>query len=65
MSAKVTIDVKKKEVTIVLPLLDTPRTSASGATCSYAETRNEATDVVHEGKAIKVTAQVYFKPPKA
>lgn len=58
---KVTIDDKKKEVTIVLPL-QTPRTSATGATVSIAEARNQQTDVVFEGKPIKATVQIYYKP---
>lgn len=61
MDAKLTIDKTKNTATIVIPL-NPPRTSASGATVSIAETRNQQTDVVHDGKAIKLTVQVYYKP---
>lgn len=59
--AKVTIDEKKKEVTIVLPLNEHPEPSASGKTTPIADARNEKTDVVFQGKPIKVNCQVYFK----
>lgn len=58
---KLTIDEKKGVAIIEVPL-QAPRTSATGATVSIAECRNQQTDVVHNGKTLKVTAQVYFKP---
>lgn len=62
MDAKLTIDDKKKVAIIEIPLNDSPRTSTTGATVSVAETRNQQTNVVLQGKALKVTCQVYYKP---
>jgi hypothetical protein len=56
------IDEKSKTATITLPLVESPQPSASGKTVSIADARNQQTDVVHQGKALKVTAQVYYKP---
>lgn len=65
MSAKINIDRKAKTVTITLPLMEIPRTSSTGATCNIAEARNEFTGIQWDnGKELKVTAQVYFKPPQ-
>lgn len=65
MAAKVTIDKAKKTATIVLDLLPEPRVSGTGNTINLAEARNEFTGLKHDdGREIKVTAQVYIKPPK-
>jgi hypothetical protein len=58
---KLTIDEKKGVAIIELPL-QAPRTSATGKTVNIAEARNQHTDVVFQGKNMKVTAQVYYKP---
>jgi len=62
MDATLKIDEKRKVAVIEIPLNPTPRTSATGATVSVAETRNQQTDVVYLGKQIKLTCQVYYKP---
>lgn len=61
MPAKLTIDEKKNVAIVELPL-QPPRTSATGKTVNIAESRNEQTQVVHQGKALKVNCQVYYKP---
>jgi hypothetical protein len=61
MEAKLKIDEKTNTAIITIPL-QPPRESASKATWSVAETRNQATDVVLAGKALKLTVQVYYKP---
>ena len=58
---KLTIDKAKNKAIIEIDL-QAPRTSATGKTVNIAEVRNQQTDVIHDGKALKVTAQVYFKP---
>lgn len=60
---KVSIDLKKKEVTIVLPL-EEPRASGSGKTMIIASTSGSktATDATYEGKPVTVGMNVWFKP---
>jgi len=61
MEAKLIIDAKKNVAIIEIPL-QAPRTSATGKTVNIAEARNQQTTVVHEGKALKINCQVYYKP---
>jgi hypothetical protein len=56
---KVTIDTKKKEITIVMPLT-TPRPSKSGKNCTIATTSgNLKTGINHEGKPVTIGVNVY------
>lgn len=62
MPAKVTIDEKRKVAIVEVPLLEQHQTSSSGSTISVALARNERTPVVYQGKPIRVSCQVYYKP---
>lgn len=59
-----TVDLKKKELTIVMDL-ETPTPSASGKTLVVASTRgNAATDAKVDGQTVVVGVNAYIKPAK-
>ena len=59
---KVTIDLKSKTLTVVMPL-ETPKPSASGKTMVIASTRgNMVSDAQFNGKAVTIGLNAYFKP---
>lgn len=60
---KVSIDKKAKTLTIVLPLNDPPRASASGKNMNLASTGgNVVTEATYEGKPVTVGVNAYYKP---
>lgn len=59
-----TVDIKKKELTIVMDL-ETPTPSASGKTLVVASTRGNATsDARVDGQPVVVGVNAYIKPAK-
>ena len=63
MSLKVTIDKKKKEMTIVIPINDPPTPSNSGKTLIVATTSGNAviSDVEINGKPLTLGLNAYIK----
>lgn len=62
MATQVSIDEKKKTLTIVLDLQE-PERSASGKTMVIATTRgNQTTEARFQGRPITVGVNAYYKP---
>ena len=61
------IDKTKKTATITVKLLEAPVLSSSGDTSAIAErVNNQDTGVIHDdGRAIKLSLNLYVKTPKA
>ena len=60
---KVTIDKEKKEMTIIIPLQEPVRPSASGKTMVVASTRgNTQADCEYDGHPITIGLNAYYKP---
>ena len=58
---KVTVDEKKKTITIVLPLLDKPGLSKSEKNFTVATTRgNLKTDAKYKGKPVTIGVNAYY-----
>lgn len=58
----VTIDEKKKTITIVLPLKE-PAPSASGKTMGIASTNgNKDSGATYKGKPVTIGVNAYYKP---